>query len=113
MVFYLISAGKENTSKIVKETEDRCCDRSSEEAGMELVNRLFYECNTGKFQFDNVINVIYIAIFPTDLWWINPLLWLVEVKENLRKRVKKFNDFKKQIAENGPGSDKEMDAYDR
>ena len=45
----LISAGKENMSKIVKETEYRCRNKSSEEAGMELVDRLFYECNTGKF----------------------------------------------------------------
>ena len=44
----LISAGKENMSKIVKETEGRCCNKSSEDAGMELVGRLFYECNTGK-----------------------------------------------------------------
>ena len=44
----LVSAGKENISKIVKATEDRCCNKSSEDAGMELVSRLFYEWNTGK-----------------------------------------------------------------
>ena len=37
----------------------------------------------------------------------------VVLRENLRKKVKKYNDWKKQVAEKGEGSDKEMDAYER
>ena len=42
------SAGRQNITNIIKDTEERCSDKTPEEVGVQIVNRLFYDCGTGR-----------------------------------------------------------------